>query len=65
MFVEKSGNPGRSNCKKAKQLRRERWQKKHGNVPLVKQTKYQDGKSLQDFLSEVKPDAAHNLEVIL
>ena len=62
-------DPNKPPCKKAKDLRRERWAQKQAQKQTTTQgqennkKKQNEPKNLEDFLSEVKSDPAHKLEV--
>ena len=71
IYVTGAGaDPSKPPCKKAKVMRRERWTQKQAQKQTSAQeqennkNKQNESKSLEDFLSEVRSDANHKLEVI-
>ena len=62
-------DPNKAPCKKAKLLRKERWAQKQAQKQASTQDqenckkKHDESKSLEDFLSEIRSDPAHRLEV--
>ena len=66
-ILGEGADPSRPKCRKAKELRRERWALKHGNKAQIEklQSHHNEAKTLEQFLGEISDNPAHRLEVMV